>query len=487
MPSMQSLVSTPRKGHKRRLEDAFGQVQDNTLCWSVEKRSRPLPPSPPVADGLVGGSPCHRTRMSSKQPAAAATANPAWLPLALAVPVPQAGEQASYGQRAPSRDDLIKVARPRLPHLPPPASPADEADEEEFLRLTDEAVRIHADVLGCYESSLEFFGKAEKGEDVEEGPARELAEEQVASVYERLCELVMRLTRWTEHEQSEGKASDGEVYDVAQFQGISPEKRRNCKAASLSAKMQLARDTPGRRGRARDALCAVLATLASRREMVWLQAYDVEEPVRGYFAPALVSPTSVFRWSLRRSPSSPGAPPRPASLLVTHHLPLMKALWKMDQCGPLPFEPRTWCKENRGSQFALQELASAEDGDRQHVDDIRSDPRLHRLLRTKTPVVLLDAYVALAPRELSRQHGLGEIAREELRAVLRESKERGQAVVFQLGGEDPHLLAYKVYLKPFFMEWGLRCGYLRWRSSSKESWAKEKPYQGRAVLGLQLP
>jgi len=385
--------------------------------------------------------------------------------------------QVANGERCTVSQEIRRVARPTPPLPQSPPSP--ETIEKEVDRVVEVALQRHCRFLSTFEENVSLHG---------EPRAREIAEEEVASMYDEFCEFVAKLMRWTEHEQSSNQKAGGVVYDVAQFRGRSMAENPSASSrdhdADVTLDLMLAR-TESRRGCARDALCAVLATLSSRREMCWMHAYDVELPVRGYFAHALVDPTSLFRMSFKCD----GSMIRPASLLVTHTLPLGEALQRMDQCGPLPFNPRVYCKEP-GRQFALQEIMRSEPGEderRQPADTLKHEPELHKLLRTRTPIVLLDAYVALAPRGISKKCDLSPIVREELVNLLRESKEQGRAVVFQVGGDDPHLLAQKVYLQPFFSQYGLRCGYLRWRGSASEPWAKEKRWDGRACLGIQLP
>jgi len=125
--------------------------------------------------------------------------------------------------------------------------------------------------------------------------------------------------------------------------------------------------------------------------------------------------------------------------------------------------------------------------DRVPVQMLAPDRNLSELFRTKATVVMLDSYAALAPRKLMGEEGLSDIVRAELSALLSQAKAEGQAVIFQLGGSDPHALAEKIYLRPPFTDHGLSCGYMRWRPHATAPWAKELPPQDRPLIGLQMP
>jgi len=240
-----------------------------------------------------------------------------------------------------------------------------------------------------------------------------------------------------------------------------------------------------RRGSLREALCAVLACLCCRLQKSWLDAYDNEAPVRGYFAHALVDPASAFRVAVR-----PGRPSRLASLIVTSELPLALALGKQDYAGPFP---EVHAKEPIGSrQYGLHrvgvELGAGEER-REQLKDVQEEEALRRLMTSSEPVLVLDVYCALGPKEKMRQFSLGGIIRQELMSLLQGAKDRGQAVLFVVGGEDPGQLAEKVYLQPWFTGiGGLRCGYLRWKTCPGACWEPPKlHYTKRVMFGLQLP
>lgn len=146
-------------------------------------------------------------------------------------------------------------------------------------------------------------------------------------------------------------------------------------------------------------------------------------------------------------------------------------------------------------ELSLQELG-AEDSlgsfgslpeERALAKSLVPEPKIRELLLAKTEVIVVEAYVALAPRDVAASLGLSEIVQGEFALLLRRAKAEGVAVVLQLGGNNPHLLARKVYMRPDFAQCGLTCGYLRWRSSPGSPWGREQPWNNRVCLGLQLP
>lgn len=369
------------------------------------------------------------------------------------------------------------------------------AQDCELARNVRVALWIHSTILRNFRQDSRLY-LAQVDEDPDLSPqAREVAERQTERFYDKLVCAVRALVPWSRAEiVPNGKTTNGE-YAVVQFRGRAPTK---CKRkpqnvdlieADMTELLKLARHE-SKHGCARDALCAALATLASRREMVWLDKYLSETPARGYFAHALVDPSATFRLAF----SIHEQKPKPASLILTHFLPLAEALENMDSRGPLKFKhwPREWCQK-RGRQFAFQDMVKGEPLERDNRNTrvnarhLKPDPKLRELLRTKTPVLMLDSYVSLAPRVMARRHNLGDIIKEELVELLRSAKAQGRAVVFQVGGDEPHLLAEKVYLQPRFTEYGLRCGYLRCRPCPNCAWEREKEWGDRVLIGLQLP
>lgn len=363
--------------------------------------------------------------------------------------------------------------------------------------------------------------------------------------YEEQCQSFVQLLHWTDHTESEIPPVDClDGYVALEFQGCDFRCRHNADAEN--AELLATARACSVQGRARDALCAVAATLAARREKSWLEAFDVDfelaerqkelpkesvkerfdavmadmalRGVRGYFAHGLVCPRSTFRFAVAK-PAALGFPPRPASLLLTYRLPMIEALQQMDDCGPLPGDWPTAASaisgltcpsgsdveveaapfstgspsaaaEGSAWEFALQELDAHGRGGRQPLHLVCPEPGLSALLcpgARGRDVVLLDTLAALAPRSKSKEHGLSDIVKSELSNLLALAKSHGDGVIFMLGGEEPHVLAEKVYLRPPFTNSGLRCGYLRWREVGAKVWAKEKPQDRRVCIGLQLP
>jgi len=165
----------------------------------------------------------------------------------------------------------------------------------------------------------------------------------------------------------------------------------------------------------------------------------------------------------------------------------------MDSNGPFRAEAaeEAWCRV-AGRQFAFQEATSADlEGNRDASERVplatlKPDPQLLELFRSRKPVVYLDAIASLATREAAKEHGLSSIVKAELAALFKSAKDNGQAVVLQLGSDSPHTLAEKVYLRSPLAEYGLKCGYIRWRESEDAPWAREKPYNDRCCLCLQM-
>jgi hypothetical protein len=251
-----------------------------------------------------------------------------------------------------------------------------------------------------------------------------------------------------------------------------------------------------------------MSALASRAEKNWLEANDFpsvlsdrrgEKPferkldafcavleqewatgVHGYFSFGLLEKSSVFRVAM----ATDGPVPRPASLVMTYHVSLEEAFNFMDDKGPIRSTTRKWCHR----VYALQDMMPEGDGRQVPTQYLRAEPKIRELIRSKAPVVMLDVIAALAPKDCAAEHGLSEIVKAELTALLRQAHADGKAVVFMLGGNRPRTLAQKVYLKSPFTDYGLRCGYLRWRDGAGEPWASEKSMgNGRVIIGLQLP
>jgi len=404
-----------------------------------------------------------------------------------------------------------------------------EARREEMWKIFDELeaklsehqaekVQLDASVKPALEIFDELWVKFVTNQEKVGGPkASEMAEQEVADLYyQKACDVCMSLVPWLA-----GRRTSEKTYDVIEFEGAAltlPKKFKHADVEhfddveeKLIMEKKLGNFRESSHGRARDALMAILAVLGCRPEMAWLEAFDAADEcalrraeypketkkvawaktldaltainVRGYFADALVHRASVIRVAFTRGPT-----PRPASFILTYLLPFKKALEKMDDDGPIVKQTRKHCRR----QYALQDIVHGEkEGTRTErvaAQTLQPDPRLQALMRSKEPVVMMDVVSALAPRGAARDHGLSKIVKAELCRLLAESKARGQTVLFLVGGEEPHLLAEKVYLKAPFTDGGLRCGYLRWRETANEAWAREKGhYDGRGCLGIQFP
>jgi len=340
--------------------------------------------------------------------------------------------------------------------------------------------------------------------------ACEIAEEMADARYDELCCLLESLLDSTAHDVlPRGRAGDRE-YDVLQFAGqqLPAHLLERCDPdTEMEDKLEHSRNQSAV-GKSRDAFFALLACLASRPEKAWLESLDTDyemteqlkaEPsqsrqeafrivlkhlaakkVHGYFAHALVSPNSIMRVSL----SHDGARLRPASLTVTYKCTLRQAFAQMDDDGPLPKS----IPSSQGQEFALQSLLPGPGSlTRQSIKSLESEPQLCQLLDSPIQVVMLDAIAALAPRARAKEHNLSAIVKSELGALLADAKACGKAIVFMLGGDSPHILAEKVYLRAPLTNHGLRCGYIRWRKSATDPWAREKSEDKRVCIGLQLP
>jgi len=277
----------------------------------------------------------------------------------------------------------------------------------------------------------------------------------------------------------------------------------------------------GEHARAWEALCAVFAAISSRKEKIWLEHHDMEselarllkrmpgckskrsarrktairelvpkilEDGAGAFAPSLIDTRSVHSVTFANRPEGP----LPATSMTIRRMPLWDALRSMDDDGPLrgAAMKKDWCHA-AGRQFTFQDLVFGNpDGsrkDRKYARHLVPDMRLRRLLRSRKPVILLDTLAALAPREVCKNNGFSDIVQAELAALFRGAKQRGEAVVFCLGSEFPHKLAERVYLRSPLADYGMRCGYLRWREASDVPWAREFQWDDRITLCLQMP
>jgi len=277
--------------------------------------------------------------------------------------------------------------------------------------------------------------------------------------------------------------ADGVRYSVYEFRGEEVGKRMG-----MSQKLAKLRKR-GLSERATEALLVVLSCMGSRKEMCWIEDFEDEKPIRGHFAHALADP----RTSLRLSCVHIGDRVFPASLIMAEHIPMREALDGFDNDGPLKEAPK-----RLGSDFELafqpllaDSTSTSQDSnmadERQALCDVVAHPQLTRTVVANSPVMMVDSYLALAPKEVCSQQGLSKVVGAELAEVLRRAKADATPVILQLGGEEAHTLARKVYMKPKFAAHGLRCGYIRWRSGGKTSWGKEQSSDDRCCLALQLP
>lgn len=352
------------------------------------------------------------------------------------------------------------------------------SDQGKLKDVAQAAVKIYEELLERYNHEEEAIDRERRYDD----DAQVLAESLMTARYDELCKLVECLMPWTGMQLTDFTDAEGRPwYRTAQFHGRHVPYKSKGKP-SLETRLDYARKQ-GNAGLAMDALCATFAALSCRREMCWLDTHDEEKPPRGNFAHALVDPSSTVRLTFKIDSW------RPASLLLTSVVPLHEALSRMDNGGPLQ-----GFRGPLNQQFALQQVQKGltlGDGfnEREPLFELKPDSQLQALLRSKTPVLMVEAYAALAPRDEVQKHGLGDIIKNEFMELLKQAKAQKQAVVFQLGGNAPHTLAEKVYLKPPFTNWGLRVGYLRWRlACCKDSkWAAERPIKDRSCIGLQMP
>lgn len=371
-------------------------------------------------------------------------------------------------------------------------------DKSRFGDAVKDALKMYQDVWTCFVTSRYWHG---------EDKASELAELQVTERYEEACSLAVELLPWVKSQSYKQMGDARRSYTTVHFQGSS-----NGKRCGLFRNLEHLR-TGSMQGCALDALCALMAVLSSRQEKSWLDGTHVEVSIKenlkwvrnkedklreelltfmsrkvwGQFARKLVDDEATFRLAFAND--EPRL--RPASLMVTYTVPLQDALEEMDSEGPLEDRPDRWFHKS-SRQFALQDICLGnlvgDRNERAPASTLAPEPKIKELFSSRKPVVFLDAIASLAPRKFAKEYNLSKIVQWELAGLLQRAKDNGQAVVFMLGGGEPHILAEKVYLRPPFTDNGLRCGYLRWRESPQHSWAREKLQWGdRTCIGLQLP
>lgn len=397
------------------------------------------------------------------------------------------------------------------------------SDSHEHCNLTS-AVEM---AMHLYREAWIFFATERDVGNADEGKrdnrAAQISEAWAAEHYERMKSALMTLLPWLGPLESESN------YSAVSFAGQTPPRKpskaqevttdpESLHETDLKEHLEWLRQEP--RGRAWEAFCALMAAVSTRKEKCWLEAYETiteleeelvsrqkckskksahrKQAIRtilenacssgcGFFAHYLVRDADL-RVSFARCQSGL----TPASLVITARLPLWEALASLDGNGPLRGEAasKEWCSA-AGRQFAFQDANLGVDETsiacRVAAANLVPDARLRDLLRSRKPAVVLEVVAALAPRELAKKEGLGEIVKAELARVMREAKRRGEAVVFCLGSDSPHKLAEKVYMRKPVSDYGLRCGYLRWRPSANSPWSRERAWSHRICLGLQLP
>lgn len=392
-----------------------------------------------------------------------------------------------------------------------------------FHKAVDAGLRVFREAFVDYVSSRDAAGGTRPG-SYKKAIIR--AEERVTEKYEEMRDALLDLLPWAGSRTTHASAVGEGTYEVIQYHGCKlPRRLSEAHLAHLGEVCVLEKQlahvvAESRSTRVWDAIVSAAAALASRKEKNWLEPHEITREVEdtlddlpgcknrsarrktecrklveamslktpSHFGIALVQPSSVFRMSF----ADRGGRLVPASIMVTYTMSLRDCLKDMDDSGPLRGEAAEveWARQ-AGRQFSFQSILKAEDEgtrtERQPSASLKPDPRLRDLLRSKEPVLYLDAIASLAPREVAKQNGLSDIVRSELATLLRDAKARGQAVVFLLGSMSPHQLAEKVYLRPPLTEWGLRAGYLRWRASAEVPWARERAYSHRVCLCLQMP
>jgi hypothetical protein len=211
----------------------------------------------------------------------------------------------------------------------------------------------------------------------------------------------------------------------------------------------------------------------------------------GFFAHYLVKMSATMRIAF-----APGKTLVPAVLVLTERKPLFHCLGSPNDdegdaplCGPA--RQFDWCKK-AGTQFALQDVNLEIEDERDiksriPAKELKPDAKLRAQLLSKKPVVYLDVIASLAPRAMAKDDGHSTIVKAELAKLMKEAKQRGEWVVFALGSDAPHTLFKKVYNRPPIADYGLRCGYLRWRASASDPWEKEAPFDMRTCICFQSP
>jgi len=420
---------------------------------------------------------------------------------------------------------------------------SEELSEEELTKLNravDVAMNIYKDMW------IQFvfeYDRTNGDGDEREDRACAFMETLVAERYEDLRIAATNLIPWLPPMQP---ATEGGDYNVFEVDGYQPPQhlRKGATNWRLLASQYPATGAPAlekvmgaslacfRRDpkfRALEAFSAMMAVISARKEKSFLEVFATQKELEsemkklqkkglkvqsknsaqrkhetrkflekqepfgyGYFAHYLVKPHATMRVAFR-----PGVPaPMPVSVIAVEHITLFDALGSPDT-GDGSFvgvaKSYDWCSQE-GTQFTFQaanlgieEKAKMHKELREPVEGLRPNAELRDLLLSRKNIVYLEVTAALAPRELAKREGLSAIVIAELAKLMRDAKERGEAVLFCLGSDCPHKLAEKVYLRKPIGDHGLRCGYFRWRKSADAPWAREAMWEDRPCHCLQMP
>lgn len=399
--------------------------------------------------------------------------------------------------------DICQGAQPSQPEASQKRMElTDRQPKPSLEKAVDVAMQLYTDALTAYALDMDL-----RGENIADKNAERWATER----YEQLKNAMLGLLPWV----GEMKASANGSYDMIQFQGHKTTRRELCKKQLEHFR------AAGEPARAWEALCAVFAVIASRKEKIWLEGTDVQYAINirlrnvpghkdkrsekrraairkiipglvedgaGSFSEYLIDPRTTHVVTFVRGLAGP----LPATSLTFRRMPLWDALKCMDDEGPLrgAAADKEWCRA-AGRQFAFQDLQFGHGPwsrkERRHASTLEPDVKLRNLLLSKKPVVFLDTLATLAPRDVCKNHGFSAIVNAELETLYREAKARGEGVVFFLGSTNPHKLAEKIYLRPPLGDYGMRCGCLRWRESAEVPWAREFVWDDRITLCLQMP
>lgn len=447
------------------------------------------------------------------------------------------------------KDDAEEVERGRAETLALPRTskdlPMDTSDElseqqlSELNRAVDMAMKIFKDVW------LEFVFEYDRGNadgDERDERADTYLETVVAEKYDELRAIMINLLPWVPPLRPNATGD----YSVLEFDGYQPPPHLRKGAVNwrllaaqspngepamekvLGASLACWRRDP--KFRALEAFCAMTAILSNRKEKSFLEAFATraeldlamkklqktgvkvqsktsarrKHEIRvwletqqhpcgfGYFAHFLVKSHASMRVAFKS-----GVPASiPVSVIAVERITLFDSL-ASDDTGDGSFvgaaKSFEWCSQE-GTQFAFQAgMLGVQDRDlesrkiREAPEALQPNPELRALLLSRKPIVCLEVVAALAPRDVARSEGLSAIVVAELAQLMRDAKNRGEAVMFCLGSDAPHTLAEKVYLRKPIGDHGLTCGYFRWRKSADLPWAREAHWSDRPCHCLQMP